>query len=1138
MDLVPAYTIDFPQKRVILLKIFTFLLVCGESPVTLRISMFRVGSRALLPLVLTLMVASLPAFQRSDRLKDEDDENFDRPFERWHFFYDQRQSSAAEFPEGGRLRAYRVLDRMDRERKSKKANASAAAFSGVWQPIGPQPIGFSANYVTSGRVTALAIDPRSNDTAYLGGANGGVWKTTDGGTTWNPVTDGEPSLAIGSIAIDPTNPDTVYVGTGEENFNSDAYSGVGILKSTDAGATWTNILGPFSRQRIGSLAIEPSNTKILLAATSAGIYRSQDAGLNWSLVQSGTGSSIFFDPSTPGVAWAGLGNIFGAAANGVYRSTDGGLTWKLALGTTGASVPNGSAIGRVELVNSGTTANAAYAVIANPIGGSGATLNGIYKTSDGGQHWAKLFAPDFCQPQCWYNLTFQQHPSDPTILVAGGVTMYRSINAGSTWSNLPSNGSGGNTPHVDHHALQFTQDGLRLYDGNDGGVWSTENISGIATWKNLNATLSLTQYYPNLSIHPTDPTIALAGSQDNGTHLYQNNPRWTRVISGDGGWTAIDPASPNVAYAEYVDVALFKTRRGDFADILDVDQGIDPNDRVPFIASFVIDPSNPQRLYFGTYRLYRSTDGAGLWTPISGDLTDPPSSTSTSATYTISTIAVAPTDPNTIYTGARSGAVYATRDGGANWNEVSGNLPARAVTHLTVDPIDPATVYVTYAGFSTAGETFQGHIYKSTDSGGTWQDLTNNLPNLPLDDLVVDPDLPNTLYLATDLGVMVSTDGGASWATLGSGLARTAVTSLVLHRPSRTLRAATHGRGVYDYSLGAVASTGPVITSLNPSTKNAGDGDFALTITGANFNSSSHVRWNGQDRPITSATANTITLTVPASDIAAVGRAAVTVVNLSSGGGTSVPANFVIGPAPALKSNSAVSAASPLGPASASPGTLVSLYGANLAGSLVQAVALPLPETLGDVVVTVGGVPVPLYFVSPGQINFQVPYGAATAGSLALTVNQGQQTSNSILLPMARVSPGLFSTNQQGSGQGAIRIANSATIAAPVGAFSDSRPVHAGDIIEIYCTGLGAVTPSGVTGGPATSRPLQTTTLSPSVTIGGQPAMVGFSGLAPGSAGLYQVNVTIPNGVTPGDSVPVVLSIGGVQSNTVTIAVQ
>ena len=199
--------------------------------------------------------------------------------------------------------------------------------------------------------------------------------------------------------------------------------------------------------------------------------------------------------------------------------------------------------------------------------------------------------------------------------------------------------------------------------------------------------------------------------------------------------------------------------------------------------------------------------------------------------------------------------------------------------------------------------------------------------------------------------------------------------------------------------------------------------------------------------------------------------------------------------------------------------------------------AITDPEALAGSL-TVAGAPAPLYFVSPGQINFQIPYETVSNAPVPVVISQGSQVSNAITLNMARVSPGLFSTNQQGSGQGAIRIAGGATIAAPMGAFPESRPVKAGDVIEIYCTGLGSVSPNGITGGAASAMNLQTTISQPSVTIGGKTGIVLFSGLAPGVAGLYQVDVQIPQGVTPGDAVPLVLTILGVQSNTVTIAVQ
>ena len=1074
------------------------------------------------PLLLCVFALGLCGFQA------------DRPFDRWHYFYDQRVFPLSRFPEGARLQAFQQWKRMEAAARTgaNAIRATAGAALGPWKPIGPQPVVVFGNYVVSGRVNSIAVDPRGNDVAYLGGADGGIWKTSDGGVSWIPLTDEQASLSTGAIAIDPAHPDTIYVGTGEENFNIDAYTGAGILKSTDAGVSWANIVGPFSHQRIAALAVHPTDGVTLLAASNLGLFRSTDAGQTWSSVLSGTAISVYFDPAKPGVAWAGIGNVDGQDANGVYRSTDAGQTWILASGASPNTLPTGSAAGRIEVVNVPTSPDTALAAVANPFKDGGSTLNGIYRTSDAGQHWTKLSAPDFCRPQCWYDLALRPHPSDPNLIFAAGVNLARTLNGGLSWQLQPSNGSLG-SPHVDHHALVFTADGTRLYDGNDGGIWSADNPgAGSIPWKNLNATLALTQHYPGLSIHPTDATIALAGSQDNGTHLYQGNPRWTEVIGGDGGWTAIDPSSPNVAYAEYVNASLFRTLRLDFSDILDITHGIDPKDRTRFISAYVLDPSNPQRLYFGTQRLYRSQDGGGLWRPISPDLTHPPSPTATGQAYTISSIALAPYDSNVIYTAAGSGAVFASTDGSATWVDRSAGLPMRAATHLTADLIDPGTVYATFSGFPAASDPIQGHIFKSTNFGAAWSDISGNLPNLPVDDLAIDPDLPDTLYAGTDLGVMFTSDAGATWAPLGTGLPKTAVTSLVLHRATRTLRAATHGRSVWDYALGPGAGFAPVISSLTPTTKNAGDPDFTLAISGSNFGPGIHVRWNGQERRVISATSTMLAVEIPASDIQGVGRAAVIVFNPSRGAGASLPANFIIGPAPSIAAGGLAIAATSSGAGNASPGAILSLYGANLAGAVSQAVGYPLPETLGQVTLTVGGIPAPLYFVSANQINFQVPYETPLNRAQNVVLSQGSLASNAVALSMNRVSPGLFSANQQGTGQGAIRIANSAALADP------SRPAQIGETIEIYCTGLGAVSPAGVTGDAAGSSPLSMTLLQPFVTIGGVNATVSFSGLAPGYAGLYQVNAQVPAGAAPDGAVPVVLTIGGVASNMVTMAVR
>ena len=1089
--------------------------------------------------------AQTPAAREADIDADDDpatdaDGGLDNPEARWHYFYDQRVFPNQRFPEGARLGAFRQLKGLENAIRAGRLSIRSADTQGQWKLIGPQPINYSTGFVTSGRVTGIALDPRGKDTAYIGTADGGVWKTTDGGAHWTPLTDLQASLAIGAVALDPSNPDIVYAGTGEENFNADAYTGVGILQSQDGGATWVNFLGPFSRQRIGALAVHPANGQVLLAGSTTGIYRSSDGGMTWMQVLTGTGTSVFFDANQPDVAWAALGNITGAASNGVYRSTDAGVNWARVSGTGATLLPSGTAAGRIEIVPVNGSPDTVYAAVANRVI-AGASLNGVYRTNDAGAHWTRLAAPDFCNPQCWFDLVIRPNPMQPDVIFAGGVNLYRSLNGGTTWTSVPGNGASGG-PHVDHHALVFSDDGLRLYDGNDGGAWSTDTFTqGSIAWNNLNDTLALTQYYPNLSIHPTEPNVALAGSQDNGTHQYQGRLGWARVSGGDGGNALIDPVSPSTAYASFASGSLvgfsfplLRTSQFNFnADGILTVHGIDQNDRGRFISQFVADPSNTQTLYYGTYRLYKSVDSGGLWRPISGDLTKAPSTNTTNSAFAISAIAVAPMNSKVLYVGAASAAVYASEDGGQTWSERSAGLPGRAVTHLTVDPLDPATVYVTFSGFAPADGS-EGHLYRSRDNGRTWADISGNLPNIPANDAVVDPDNPDTLYLGTDLGALVSGDNGATWQTLGGGLPKTAVVSLVLHRPSRTLRAATHGRSMWDFALGKGSGAGPSITSLTPATKNRGEAAFTLAIRGANLGAGMHVLWNGAERRVTQADDTGLQVEIPASDLAAVGRVTVVVFNPARGGGVSTPAKFVIGPAPLVASGGVVSAATSK-VANAAPGSLVSIYGANFAPGVAQATGFPLPVTLGGVTAVIGGFAAPIYFVAPGQLNVQIPYELG-ARTYALTVDQAGSASMAVSVNVARVAPSLFSLTQTGLGQGAIRVAGSATIAAPEGSpYPGSRPARPGEIVEIYGTGLGAVSPSGVTG--ATASRLSSTTLTPTVTIGGTAATVLFSGLNPGAAGLYQINVRIPDGVA-GDDLPVILSIGGETSNTVTVAVQ
>ncbi len=1052
---------------------------------------------------------------------------------RQEWFYGQRAYPLPAIPARARLDALAHIERFNKTRSLNSAARPGASRLAIttdtanWTMIGPQPTGGGTLNATAGRINAIAVDPRDNNTVYLGAAEGGVWKTKDGGLTWTPLTDQQPSLANGAIVIDPSNPDTVYVGTGEENFAGDSYYGAGILKSTDGGATWTQILGPFLRDKIGTLAIHPKDGKTLLAASSAGLWRSPDAGESWiPVISAVTATSVLFDPTDGSSAYAALGATGGSTRNGVYHSTDGGLTWQK---LTGGGFP-ATNVGRISLAMAASQPSIIYAQVQDSSSAGFGNLLGIWKTVDGGATWNKLpgTSASVWGPYQWYTIPIAVSPADPNIVFSGGLLIQRSLDGGNTWSQLAQTGASGQVIHVDEHVFVFTADATRLYIGNDGGAYSTTDITANrVSWTDLNSTLAITQFYPGMSMHPTDPLITLAGAQDNGTQRFTGGPSWSNITCGDGGYTSIDASVPTLFFGVCQNIQIEKTLPFPGAiQFTNSVYGIDQNDQVAFIAPFVLDPSNPQTAYFGTYRLWRSTDSAGSWAPLSPDLT-------VGKAGTISTVAVAPSDSSTIYAGTSNGRIQVSIDAGATWKLISAGQPTRAITSINVDPVDASVAYVTYSGFVTTG--LSGHVFKTKDRGTSWTDISGNLPNLPVNGLAVDPDLPETLYIATDSGVMITTDGGTNWSVLGNGLPKVVVSSLVLHRRSRILRAATHGRSVWDLAVPVSTSLQPTITSLTPSTANAGDAALKVAVNGSRFNSSTVIRWNGQNRTTNFVDASHVTVEIPASDLQNVGRA--TVLAFDPSGGASVPASFVIGPAPKTTSDQFVSSANPAGGSALGQRSLGALYGTNLAPGTFTADTPPLPFTLGGVSLLIGNNPTPLLYVSPTVILFQVPFLNLIAPTkVPLVLYQGT-LSTTIDVTVQQYSPGLFSMNGGGTGQGAILVAGTASIAAPKGAFDGSRPVHIGEYISIYCTGLGDTTPRPALGAPSGTSPLSQTLVKPTVTIGGVPATVSFSGLVPGRAGLYVVNVQVPDTAPTGDQIEVVLKIAGFTSNTVNVSV-
>jgi uncharacterized repeat protein (TIGR01451 family) len=777
-----------------------------------------------LPFTFAILCFASLALAQTQPVKPATRGNLIRQRQEW--FYRQRAYPLKHIPPGARLRALKQMDQMLAEEGRSSAlstdvspepgfDVSSAALSSTqWTLIGPEPTHTPySDPIVAGRVTALAVDPTNDNVVYAGAAEGGVWKTTDGGVHWTPLTDTQPSLAVGSIAIDPSNHSTIYVGTGEENFSGDSYYGAGILKSTNGGASWTQIKGPFvgpfdwfaGGAYIGAIAIQPGNSSVILVGLriepgTTGIYRSEDGGSTWtSVLSAGDGTAVLFDPSDGNIAYAAI------QSTGVYKSFDAGKTWARINGTGSNVLP--ANVARIALAIAPSSPSTLYAGVQDAYSGN---LLGLFKTIDGGANWVKLVnTPDYCTPQCWYDQAIAIRPNNANVVFVGGRTsVYRSTDGGSHWINV-TKGSDGFSLHADLHAFAFSADSSILYLGNDGGVWSTSAPGATPVpWNELNNALAITQFYFSPSINPKNIADSFGGTQDNGTQKYSGMLTWDDVVCGDGGSTAIDPVSSNVYSSCWQGngVVWKSTADGVFGSWSQSAGGINLGDTMAFIPPLAIDSLHPANLYFGTYRVYQTTNNAGNWAPISGDLN----------AGALVTIAVAPTNSNTVYAGGYNSIVQVTTNAlagaGAVWNNRSTGLPPRFLTQVVVDPHTSTTACVGFSGFSGFVDSL-GHIFRTTDGGVTWKDISGNLPNIPVNAVTIDPRLPNTYYVATDIGVFRTRNGGGLWSVLGAGLPRVAVLGLTLHNPTRTLRAATHGRSMWDIHV----PIADVVTSLTES---------------------------------------------------------------------------------------------------------------------------------------------------------------------------------------------------------------------------------------------------------------------------------------------------------------------------------
>lgn len=686
-----------------------------------------------------------------------------------------------------------------------EAKKAFAPLSASWVEEGPSNIG--------ARITDLAMHPTDPDIIYAAHASGGVHRSTDGGTTWTPITDDLPVLTIGAIALDPQHPDTIYVGTGEANAHSFSWFGMGMFKSTDGGASWSYI-GLEDTRYIGRIVVDPLNTqRIWVAGTGVlfgtnpdrGVYRSEDGGDTWDLMLSLTDSTsaidVAIDPTKPDTVFAAMwqrtrGLRYRRSAgltSGIWRSYDGGDTW--AELTTG--LPTGADVGRIGLSVCASNPSVIYAIYDFPDYYEAR----VYKSTNGGNSWTRTNDGDLSGIHSsfgWYFGQIRIDPGNPNRAFAMGVPFYRTQDGGASWQEVgPSN-------HVDHHAMVFDPtDYSHIYEGNDGGIYVSTNFG--YNWTKL-YNQPTNQFYA-IEIDYLNPQRMYGGTQDNGTLRTPTGATddWEAIFGGDGFYCNVDPTNSDVIYVEYQFGNLYKTV--DFGDNwVDAMDGISGSDPTNWSTPVVMDPSDNQTLYYGSNRVYRTTDGAVWWDAVSGDLTGGYSG----GLGTITTIAVSATNPDVLYVGTDDSNVWVTQNGGGIWTNVSGLLPNRWVTRVAVDPTNPAIAYATFSGLRWNENI--GYVYRTIDYGVNWTDITGNLPGAPVHVIVIDPDEPARLFVGTDVGCFYSEDLGTTWQMLGTGLPAVPIDDLKIHNPTRMLVAGTHGRSMHSFDL----TTLPDLAGVRP----------------------------------------------------------------------------------------------------------------------------------------------------------------------------------------------------------------------------------------------------------------------------------------------------------------------------------
>ena len=704
----------------------------------------------------------------------------------------------------------------------------------AWQFLGPTNV--------SGRMTDVAVvTPKGKQyTIYVAGASGGVWKTTNEGITWEPVFEHAASTSIGDVTIAPSDQDIVWIGGGEANIFRSSMAGSGVYKSTDAGKTWKH-MGLADTHTIPRIVIHPKNPDIVYVAASGhewtnnegrGVYKTTDGGRTWEkvfYVDEKTGAiDLAMDPSDSQTLYAATWqrirkrwndprNEADYTGSGIFKTTDGGKTWL----PIDDGLPEPRYRGRIGIDICLSKPNVLYAFIDNyeivggreegetdsygrPMGGriKGAT---VFRTDDGGRGWRQVsesndYMTGLSATYGWVFGQIRVDPNDENRIYVMGLQLNVSEDGGKTFRPLRG-------MHVDHHGLWIDPENSDyLVNVNDGGL--AVSYDGGENWRMFTDNLPLAQFF-NVMVDMDEPFHVYGSMQDHGSFrgivdLSRGRNKIPAVAfegapGGEGSSHAIDPTNPNIVYSAgfYGSISRTDLSTGDRKDVLPKVAEGEPKLRGQWVAPFIISPHNPRIIYHGMQYLYRSMDRGDSWERLTPDLTtNDPKKMGDIPYQTIFAVSESPFKFGVVYAGTDDGRAHVTRDGGLTWKEITKGLAKdRWVSRIAASAFDEGAVYLSQNG--KRNDDFTAYLWKSTDYGKTWVDITGNIPCGPINVVREDPKNENVLYVGTDLGAYVSVDGGDTWHVLSNAFPTTFVHDMVIHPRDDILVAATHGRGMW-----------------------------------------------------------------------------------------------------------------------------------------------------------------------------------------------------------------------------------------------------------------------------------------------------------------------------------------------------